>query len=389
MSSWYSAAQFRNYLDGKFNKHRENIHGYRHTGRTYGKAQEFLSFAESIWGLKQMTPEQREVLPDDITESRLYRIIDNKQTTEVATEALHTRNQSIIDSIVGDQRRGRTDFSHLKALTWLQNFVKSDEQVFGAVVAGLMGAGKTDFAGLLIEIWVASNQHRDVIIATNIPSFGNNPTEFKQEFGAELRFINSIEQVDALLVEGHEARRREEEGGPKAPKYLLLLDEAAQFLDAKTSQKRASTMGKILRLARKAFVNVIVIGQRDIDIAPDVREVCNLFIKKESKKMATLYETVSKNGAFEDPAMKLKHIPPTSIPIRTTDAAFFKFDDDYVFQLDDLIDDEEEQDEEEEQEVVEVVLCQGTKKDGEPCPQPAWKGTGYCYNHQSQRPSDE
>jgi len=84
----------------------------------------------------------------------------------------------------------------------------------------------------------------------------------------------------------------------------------------------------MLKLARKANANMVLIGQDGKDVGPSLRALCTAFIHKESQKKATFYRDVKDRQGIGE-MMSLSGIPPTNYDDYSTwDEGEFVFDAD-------------------------------------------------------------
>lgn len=304
MSNTYSAAQLREYLDGTYTQAQDDVRSHAHAGLTYGDGSDILSFIAGEWKHQLMTKEQQEVLPSDVTETKFYQQITKKQSSELLGEALQYGNQNIVDNVVGLPNSKRTDFSGVQTFKRIKRLMINEGVWIGIIIAR-MGRGKTDFAGLLSEIWNDAYEGSVRETGSNIQTFSDNDIYF-----------NKYEEMIEWIRTGHDDEKRR----------LLILDEASQYLDYKTNPIEAQAIGKMLRLARKAGVSVIFIGHGKYDISPDIRNVSTSIIDKESKKKATFYNQI-RSGDFIGKQMELTKIPATSVSYDTTEVSRFHFPD--------------------------------------------------------------
>jgi hypothetical protein len=129
------------------------------------------------------------------------------------------------------------------------------------------------------------------------------------------------------VVELLEKRRDKIQSGEDIDPIVLLVDEAAQiFTGSGADQHRAKQLAKILKLARKSNANILLVGQDGKDIGPSLRALCTVFVQKEGKKSAKLFQDV-KDREGQGELMSLSQVPPTSLSYSTWDEGEFIFDD--------------------------------------------------------------
>lgn len=306
MSGTYSCAQMREYLNRKYTKAGENTRAHPHAGLTYGEGQDLLTFLQGVWNMDDMTDEQREVLPSDVKDTKLYNRIQQSQSTEMLTEAVYQQNQSLIDNVVGLPNTDRTDFSGVHTLKELQRKIIGSG-VFSAYIVAEMGAGKTDFAGLLSEVVELVHGKENLRVASNVESFSMTDM-----------YSNQFEDILQFVREGHD-------DDDTNTQRLVVLDEASQYLDHLEHPLEASALGKMMRLSRKAGVSLIVIGHSPKDIAPKVRNLVTYIVEKQSKKRAAFHRDMKGSGEFVDTEFELSSIPPTAVDFDTKEVSTLYF----------------------------------------------------------------
>jgi hypothetical protein len=185
--------------------------------------------------------------------------------------------------------------------------------VFIAYIYGIMGSGKTDFAFLLLEVIASIYGRENVYMAANLTS-----TDLDEE-------IDHYSRIVELL----DSRRERMQAGEDLDEFIMVIDEAAQiFTGSGADQHKAKSLAKLLKLARKANANMILIGQDGKDVGPSLRALCTAFVHKESQKKATFYRDVKDRQGIGE-MMSLSGIPPTNYDDYSTwDEGEFVFDAD-------------------------------------------------------------
>ncbi|WP_232686487.1 helix-turn-helix domain-containing protein [Halobacterium zhouii] len=250
-------------------------------------------------------------MPDSFWDTELAREIKRKYGTDTGTDALLSGNMGQLNYFSGLVSYQK-DVSGMQTLMSLQKLIE-DIPVFISYIYGIMGAGKTDFAFLLLEVFASIYGRENVCMAANLTS------------------DDLDEEIDhySRIVEILDSRRERMQAGEDLDEFIMVVDEAAQiFTGSGSDQHKAKALAKLLKLARKANANLILIGQDGKDIGPSLRALCTAFIHKESEKKTTFYRDV-KNRQGMGEMMTLSGIPPTNYDDYSTwDEGEFIFDAD-------------------------------------------------------------
>ena len=237
------------------------------------------------------------------------RRVTKQHGTHAGTQALQAGNMSqlsFFSGLVGY----KSDVSGMQTLMQLQKIVE-ETPVFIAYLFGMMGSGKTDFSMLLLEVYTSVYGEDSVQRVANITS--DSVDEEVTRYGR--------------VVELLEDRRDRIQDGEDIDPLVIVIDEAAQiFSGSGADQHRAKQLAKLLKLARKSNANILLIGQDGKDIGPSLRALCTVFVHKNEKKQATLYQDV-KNREGQGEMMSLDGVPATSLDYSTWDEGDFVFDD--------------------------------------------------------------
>ncbi|WP_418286350.1 hypothetical protein [Halorubrum sp. DTA46] len=250
-------------------------------------------------------------MPDDFEDTVYCQEFIKKYGDRTATMALQTRNSeylSYYSGLVGYQ----TDVSGVQTLMRIQQMIR-DIPVFISYIYGIMGSGKTDFAFLLLEIFISIYGKENIVLAANIESDDLD------------RCITHYSELIEILEDRRERMRAGEEVEP----IVMIIDEAAQiFTGSGSDQHKAKHLAKLLKLARKANANMLLIGQDGKDIGPSLRTLCTAFVHKESQKKASFYhDVVERQGVGK--MMSLSGVPATNFDDWSTyDEGEFVFDPD-------------------------------------------------------------
>jgi DNA-binding NarL/FixJ family response regulator len=250
-------------------------------------------------------------MPDEFVKTVYCQEILKKYGTISATVALETRNTSHLSFFSGLVSY-QTDVSGIQTLMNIQQMIR-DIPVFIAYIYGIMGYGKTDFAFLLLEIFISIYGRENIVLAANIESADLDST------------ITHYSELIEILSD----RRARMQAGEDVEPIVMIIDEAAQiFTGSGSDQQKAKHLAKLLKLARKANANMLLIGQDGKDIGPSLRTLCTAFVHKESQKKAAFYhDVVDRRGVGK--IMGLSGVPATSFEDWSTyDEGEFVFDPD-------------------------------------------------------------
>ena len=233
--------------------------------------------------------------PWDFDDTETGRLLRRRMGSEKARQAVKSGN-------ISEQRylTGRLDtslnVSGLHGVKQLEEIVVRTAWI--CYLFGHMGNGKTDFALLLVQLWMWNRE--DVgpeNVITNVHSAASrNGFTYVSSYGALKRAMETLE-------------------GEK----LVLFDEASSHASgyshkAQEVQKKLSPMMKYIR---KRAGSLLMIGHTGKDVHPDVRRLATAVTKQE-KKLATFYESVdSDTQEGVDEIFALEGIPATTLDYDT------------------------------------------------------------------------
>lgn len=211
---------------------------------------------------RKMGVEQREA-PRRLEETELFGEIFRVSAGLSIDRALRESDIDRQSAMVGLDRS-----SGAGGTSQLLDFVERIEEGYIGYIYGDMGAGKTDFAVHLSELF-ARLRGGDAAIGSNIKSFERAET---------------IERYDAL----------EEWVTESSEEQLFVWDEASSSASGYSSDSYDVTdlFRTLLQSFRKHNSNLLMIGHTGKDIHPHIRRQCNDVIHKESKTEAAIYERI-------------------------------------------------------------------------------------------------
>ena len=249
-------------------------------------------------------------------ETKEYRRIVSKATTLNATQAAKSERFTLLKYFTS--RAESPELKHLKLTRRLLNWIlpQRDSDVTQIYMTGEQGAGKSNFAILLGQIWLLANPNGKLL--SNIESL------------SRATYIDGMDSLDEWLEEN--------EGTP----FLFIFDEANKHASGVgDSSQVEGQLFPLVTLIRKRGGHYIIIGHVANDIHRWIRELCD-FVHKESHKVARVYNGV-KDGEPEGLKHTFRGIPETSLDYDDGEESDWDWSDDRVRQ------------------------CIGTTQDGERC----------------------
>jgi hypothetical protein len=246
--------------------------------------------------LEDVQPEQ---MPATAAETDLYQQILSKQATEVLTRAIQSGNDPVMSYFTGIPDT-QSDISGLSAFTHLENQMLTSAPII--YIYGPPGAGKTNLALLLAEIW--SKNHESGLLASNIRTW-----EESDKWIPRWPVLNDwMSEATKRLPEGGITQR--EDAAPR----LFVFDEASTHASGtgKEGHQVRSKFLEMLYKIRKANAGLIIIGHDGKDVDPAIRALATCIERQRGEiKSATLYEdVVDRSGRGK--ILELSGIPETS-----------------------------------------------------------------------------
>ena len=242
--------------------------------------------------------------------------IIKKQTTLNAHNMAHSKNWAMLRYAVSNAED--PDIASTKLVKWLIDYVDNTEgkDVTQIYMAGQQGAGKTEFAFLIAELWLMQNP--------------------------EGRILTNVRNVDDTIhIEGRDHLQEwldENEGTP----FFVVFDEMNKHAHGDDHQKVMKQLFGLITYLRKKKGNYAILGHTGTDIHPAIRDLCD-YIYKESKKVAKIYKSVDESGEGVDPIKTIRGIPTSTLNPDTFDESDWEWSDENIRQ------------------------CIGTTKDGDRC----------------------
>jgi|GEM_PF-4653210 len=240
---------------------------------------------------------------DDEQANLWQTVLDQQaQIDELEARIDDLEEQEVEEGVIEDSEEStETDVSGMQALMKLQQVI-DETPVFVGYIYGTMGAGRTDFALLLLDMFEVVYGADSVYTASNITG----------------DFVDDEVTKSSRVVELLEERRDRIREGEELDKLVILIDEAAQH---STEQ-----LSNLIRIAQKSNAHILVIGDDGRKIDDSLRALCTTFIEKKEKKQATLYQDMEDREGLSE-VMSLHGLPATSLDYSTYDDCEFTFDD--------------------------------------------------------------
>lgn len=203
--------------------------------------------------------------PRRLEETRLFREIFRVSAGISIDRALRESDIDRQSAMIGLDRS-----SGAGGTSKLLDFVERITEGYIGYIYGEMGAGKTDFAVHISELWTRMGS--GVTVGSNIRSFERAET---------------IERYDEL----------ERWVQDESEEQLFVWDEASSSASGYSSDSYDVTdlFRSLLQSFRKHNSNLIMIGHTGKDVHPHIRRQCNDVIHKEEKKRAGVYERIEES----------------------------------------------------------------------------------------------
>jgi len=174
-----------------------------------------------------------------------------------------------------------------------------------------MGFGKTDLSVLILEhYWKEMTAgHQEVHLATNLKSLAE---EFPDD---QIKYINSFPELEKWFKETDGYKR-------------FLGDEMSHHAHAfgGNNAEVVAKLGTMIKFIRKENGGMTLIGHTGKDVAPEVRELCEI-IGKEDQKTAVVYEDVENRQGVNE-KQRFAKLPETKWPYDTDERSKWSWGED-------------------------------------------------------------
>jgi len=272
---------------------------------------EMLVFASQAWA-KHRNPAKNDEDKTQFWDTEWASRRLEQQATDMATDAVGAGNVSQMEFVTG-MPEYESDVSGLHALQDMEHWLLDSEEIKVTYLADYMGTGKTEFVHLCAEVVEFRSSRRDDLA------------------GAE--FVANIPTSDFPTITGWDDFKTWVEKGSIDSNRWAIIDEGSQMLTGYSDDREAveRLMSRLVKLARKHGVNLIIIGHTGMDLHADLRRLCD-YVEKPSQKTARVYLSV-KRGQGAGHLFDLDGLPPAR-------DYGFESDDEAVWSWDGALEDE-------------------------------------------------
>jgi hypothetical protein len=289
-------AGYREHIDGFSERDPD---AYSHTGLVEDAGlSRFLAVVEQEYDPGDCR--EAETMPGRADDLELVENIRRMAATEAGRQGLVDSDMTALQHQQGNTGQ-RADISGLKAIQQVDDLINGKAPV--VVVLGEMGAGKSNFAGLLGQRYVHKNP--SALVGTNIKSL-REKHDWTDSRGRERDgYLPSFPALKEWL---------QQDGNPlqhdQTPK-LAILDELSSSASGsgKDGQLTRKLMGPLVFKVRKYGGALVVIAHDESSIHPLLWRL-GIIVKKESPKKATVWERVT-NGELRGKVGEFEGVPPT------------------------------------------------------------------------------
>jgi hypothetical protein len=287
--------------------YREHVEGYSgrdpdayaHTGLVKDASlSRFLAVVEQDYDPAEARDPEH--VPGDARDTEVVENIRRMAATEQGRQAVVDNDMGALQYQQGNTDQ-RADVSGIKAIGKVDELIDGPAPV--VVVIGEMGAGKSNFAGLLGQRWQTKNPNG--LVGTNIKSL-REKSEWSDDRGRERDgYLPSFPKLKEWLRQDGDPLQHEQ-----VPK-LGILDELSSEADGsgKSGQLTRKLMGPLVFKVRKYGGALIVIAHDESSIHPLLWRV-GVVVKKVSKKQAVIADRIS-GGQIRDVQGEIAGIPET------------------------------------------------------------------------------
>lgn len=240
-------------------------------------------------------------MPGRAEELGLWQDIVGREEARVARESVRDGDVQTMRHVMGDMDQ-RPDVSSLRAIDTLQDMVSGSAVMF--YLWAPPGAGKTNFALLLAELW-RRHHGEGALLGSNIRTLRESDEWVDADGCRRDGWLASFGEMKEWLQQDGDPL-----GNDQTPK-LFIFDEASSHAGGSGSNghEAKKKMGPLLYKIRKYNGSIIVIGHDGKDVHPMIREL-GVAVHKESKKKATFYEDVQNREGVNE-LQPVDGIPPT------------------------------------------------------------------------------
>jgi hypothetical protein len=296
-------AEAREWQDGYGNRDNNEVHPHGGIVRDE-QVSRVLSIIEECYDPTEA--ERPDEMPGQAKDLELVQQLRRMEGTETFRQAMDESDLDTLTHFTGNTSK-RADVSGLQAIGKLEQLVAGPAPVI--VILGEMGNGKTDFAGLLGQLW-ERQQDEKPLIASNIQSLRER-TEWEDGDGWIADYGTLVEWL-------------QQDGDPfltdQQPK-LFIGDEFSSAASGRGKQgyETATKMAPLVYKIRKYNGALIYIAHGPKSIHPMLWRVGTI-VRKTSKKQAIIADRLD-GTQLADVQCTLEGIPPTDWRFDTDEAS--------------------------------------------------------------------
>jgi len=296
-SDHYPPAQYREHLEGRGIRDPD---GHDHAGLVRDpKVSRYLSILSNHYDPQRADQPGR--MPGQARDLEEVRRIRAVEATETGRQAMENGDMPSLKHLTGD-RGQQADISGMKAIGKIDEIIESPAPVI--VILGEMGAGKTNFAGLIGQR--ATQLLGIEQVASNIGTLRETTDWVDRDGNVRDGYVPDFGTMDSWVKQDGDPL----DDKPQSAK-LFIGDEFSSVGDGsgKSGYLARKKMGPLVFKIRKYNGMLIYIAHDESSIHPLLWRV-GVIIKKRDKKSAVIADKV-KNGELRGIRDEVEGVPPT------------------------------------------------------------------------------
>lgn len=312
----YTAAGAVEWRDGHLKRENDRAHAHAGTIRD-AKVARALSIREEFH--KPELWERPDLAPGQAKDLRQNRQILRMEGTETFTGALDSGDMATLRHFYGDPDQ-RADISGIKAMDRVKGLLDGPAPII--YIYAPPGAGKTNFALLLAQLW-KNQQAGDALLASNVKTLQESDRWVDQDGRVRDGWLANYGDLDEWLKQDGSVL-----DGNAVPK-LFVWDEVSSSGSGVGEQgyTMRTKMGPLLFKIRKYGGAIIIIGHDPKSVAPLVRELATIIVK-EDLKTATVGDRITDDGRLRGTRGKpIEGIPATDLRYNDKEPTSWSWDD--------------------------------------------------------------
>lgn len=296
-SDHYPPAQYREHLEGRGIRDPD---GHDHAGVVRDpKVSRYLSILSNHYEPQRADEPGR--MPGQARDLEEVRRIRAVEATETGRQAMENGDMPSLKHLTGD-RGQQADISGMKAIGKIDQIIESPAPVI--VILGEMGAGKTNFAGLIGQR--ATHLLGIEQVASNISTLRETTEWVDREGNVRDGYVPDFGTMDEWVRQDGDPL----DDKPQSAK-LFIGDEFSSVADGsgKSGHLARKKMGPLVFKIRKFNGMLVYIAHDESSIHPLLWRVGTI-IKKTDKKTAVIADKI-KNGELRGVSDPIEGVPPT------------------------------------------------------------------------------